>query len=72
MREIEAARLKGLKGEQFKNAVNAAWNKHFAIHGPHLTRDQASFFILRLAYADTEDHRRWFLNQECALFSYVH
>lgn len=36
----------------------------------HLTKDQMSFFILRLAYSDTEDHRRWFLNQECALFSH--
>jgi DNA primase large subunit len=29
---------------------------------------QVSHFVLRLAHCQTEDQRRWFLAQECALF----
>ena len=33
-------------------------------------KDAVSHFILRLAYSRTEELRRWFLTQECALFKY--
>lgn len=31
---------------------------------------QVSHFVLRLAHCQTEDQRRWFLAQECALFKH--
>mmetsp|Transcript_29205 Transcript_29205/g.67010 ORF Transcript_29205/g.67010 Transcript_29205/m.67010 type:complete len:331 (-) Transcript_29205:338-1330(-) len=31
-------------------------------------RDLISHFILRIAYCQTEEHRRWFLTNECQLF----
>jgi hypothetical protein len=34
-----------------------------------LAKDHVSHYVLRLAYCRTEDLRRWFLAQECALFS---
>ena len=34
-----------------------------------LAKDHISHYVLRLAYCRTEDLRRWFLAQECALFS---
>ena len=33
-------------------------------------KDQVSHFILRLGYSRTEEMRRWFLTQECALFKH--
>lgn len=41
-----------------------------AVSEEGLYKDAVSHFVLRLAYCRTEELRRWFLQQECALFKY--
>ncbi|KAJ6239729.1 DNA primase large subunit [Anaeramoeba flamelloides] len=70
LREIEGAKLQGLKPTS--KEVMKVITKHLPIRSQatkkEVEKDQISHFILRLAFSQTEESRRWFLSNETSLF----
>ncbi|KAL1925435.1 uncharacterized protein VTP21DRAFT_318 [Calcarisporiella thermophila] len=76
---IETYCVRGKNDEEMKRQMEEACAQHLPLHSNNAKhyplqeerrKDHISHFILRLAYARTEDLRRWFINNECELFRY--
>ena len=68
LRMIQALRERGVKGIEFRREVNKIDDKLLPIrigNDDDKAKDNASHYILRLAYCRSEDLRRWFL-PKCA------
>jgi DNA primase large subunit len=79
LKQIEAMKARGLKGKEFEVKLSEVANKFIPIKTQfgakkskdevaNLRKDHISHFILRLAYCQSEELRRWFLSQEALLF----
>ena len=75
LRKIELLKSQNVFWDKFRTELDSIIKKELLANGSlqaHTSegkkRDVASHFILRAAYCSTEEQRRWFLTQECALF----
>ena len=63
----------GVKGMEFRREMSKVLEQYLPLRGHSHTqsdtrKDCVSHYILRLAFCRTEEHRRWFLQGETALF----
>ena len=76
LRTIDALKQKGFKPRELEAELAPVLAQALPLRGSaeHVKadgrKDQVSHFILRLGYSRTEEMRRWFLTQECALFKH--
>lgn len=78
LRAVENAALKFQREDELAKAIRVAEDKWMPLHSNESStmhslleerrRDQASHFILRLAFCSAADSIRWFVAQECLLF----
>ena len=74
LRTIDALRQKGFKPKELEAELAPVVRELLPLAAagpqaqPDARKDSVSHFILRLAYSRSEELRRWFLTQECALF----
>lgn len=82
LRAIDAALMKGMRDDELAAVIRAACTKHrLGLHNNEVCnremvqtifnerqRDNASHFILRLAFCGSAEGQRWFLQTELALF----
>jgi len=76
LRTIDALKQKGFKPRELEAELAPVLAASLPLRGSaehadyDARKDRVSHFILRLAYSRSEELRRWFLTQECALFKY--
>uniref|UniRef100_A0A7S3UDP7 DNA primase large subunit n=1 Tax=Picocystis salinarum TaxID=88271 RepID=A0A7S3UDP7_9CHLO len=70
LKGIEAAKLSGKRENELTDAVFTLLKQHMQEDTAEATRrkDAISHFVLRLAYCQTDELRRWFIQHECDLF----
>jgi len=79
LRRIDVLQARGTRGEKLDKEINKAdlehlFHKNINNGGNRIDnscsnkKDQISHFVLRMAYCQTEELRRWFLTNECILF----
>jgi len=76
LKAIETAKARNKKEDEFRAYMKQIEEKYLPLHSnsskvnidDEREKDVISHFILKLAYSRTEDLRRWFVNQEVALF----
>lgn len=79
LKGIETAKARGLKGAELQAQIKSLSMAHLggdlgSLMKPNpdmVRKDAVSHHILRLAYCQSEEKRRWFLSQELALFRCV-
>ena len=76
LKAIESSKARGIKGAELNTEIRQLSLTHLGGDIGSLTKptpdvqrkDMVSHHILRLAYCQSEEKRRWFLTQEVALF----
>ena len=73
MRRIDVLQARGVKGDKFDKEINKAdleqlFHNNGNNNGSYNSKDHISHYILRMAYCQTEELRRWFLTNESILF----
>ena len=74
LRRIDVLQARGVKGDKFDKEINKAdleqlfHNGNNNNNGGYNSKDHISHYILRMAYCQTEELRRWFLTNESILF----
>lgn len=78
LRRIDVLQARGVKGDKFDKEINKADLEHLfnsnsssssgKHNGKNNNKDHISHYILRMAYCQNEELRRWFLTNECILF----
>ncbi|KAI8100419.1 hypothetical protein M9435_006903 [Picochlorum sp. BPE23] len=70
LRGIEDLKARNYKGDELLDRIVKLAQVHLkdATKESTMRKDVASHYVLRLAFCQTEDKRKWFLNQECELF----
>lgn len=70
LRGIEDLKARGFRPDQLQDKILELTDKHLKGVTKEATcrKDVASHYVLRLAFCQTEDKRKWFLSQECELF----
>jgi len=75
LRRIDVLQARGVKGDRFDKEILKADLEHLFPAGSSSSsdenkdnKDRISHYVLRMAYCQTEELRRWFLTNECLLF----
>lgn len=78
LRAVENIYMRNTREDEIVKAIKTAEDKYLPLHSNESSssfplleerrRDQASHFILRLAFCNNSESIRWFVTQECALF----
>jgi hypothetical protein len=70
LKKLEDCRQRGLKPPEANKVLADTWRGYMAVgsDAERARKDTVSHHILRLAYCNSEDNRRWFLTHEVALF----
>ena len=75
LRRIDVLQARGVKGDKFDKEINKADLEQLFHNGnnnnnngSYNSKDHISHYILRMAYCQTEELRRWFLTNESILF----
>jgi hypothetical protein len=72
LKGIETALSRGLKNNELEAKIDKLLVTYLGNTGSaeDVRKDLVSHHILRLAFASTDDKRKWFVNHEVALFKY--
>ena len=70
LRGIEDLKARGFRPDQLQEKILGLVEQHLkgATREATTRKDIASHYVLRLAFCQTEEKRKWFLTQECDLF----
>jgi len=70
LRRIDVLQARGVKGDKFDKEINKADLEQLfnGNNNGSNSKDHISHYILRMAYCQTEELRRWFLTNESILF----
>lgn len=71
MKTIEDCTARSLPADKFDKEIQKVITDRLTIDRPEeIEKDRISHHFLRYAYCDTEEHRRWFIEQESRLLVY--
>lgn len=71
LKTIEDCAARSLPIDKFDKELQKVITDRLTIDKPEdIEKDKISHYILRYAYCDSDEHRRWFIEQESKLFVY--